>query len=230
MEGHDMELDDLKRLWEDQDRKLDAALRLNTRLLNESTLTKADTALHGLARLLWLELVMNVVAVLWTGSFLAKHISEPRFLVPAVGLQLSVIALIIAGVRQLVALETLDYSAPIVVIQKRLESLRVERIRATKLTLLCSPLIWTVLLVVAPKGLFGVDAYAIFGTAYLLANLLFGLLVILLAVWISRRYAARMERSPFAKRLMRSLAGHSLSSALDFLSSISQFEEDASRT
>jgi len=43
-----------------------------------------------------------------------------------------------------------------------------------------------------------------------------------------RRYAALMERSPAVQRLMRNLAGHSLNSAVDFLSSVSRFEEDDS--
>lgn len=225
-----MELDDLKGRWEDQDRKLDANLRLNTRLLHESVLNRAETALRPLSRLLWFELLMNVGVAFCTGSFLAQHLSEARFLIPAAGLHLCVIALIIAGVRQLVAIKMLDYGAPVVVIQKRLESLRVERIRATKLTLLGSPLLWTPLLIVALKGLLGVDAYETFGAAFLIANLLFGFLVILLAVWISRRYAARMDRSPIVQRLMRDLAGHSLNTAASFLSSISRFEEDESRT
>ncbi|MBK9373955.1 MAG: hypothetical protein IPN03_09535 [Holophagales bacterium] len=224
-----MELDDLKRPWEDQDRKLDASLRLNARLLHDSVLAKADTATKRLSRLLWLGLVMNFAAALLTGSFLANHISEARFVIPAAGLHLSVIALLVASIRQLVAIGTLDYDAPIVVIQKRLESLRVERIRATKWTLLCSPLLWTPLLIVALKGLFGVDAYETCGAGFLIANLLFGVLVILLAVWISRRYAARMGRSPFVQRLMRDLAGDSLNAAAGFLRSISRFEEDESR-
>ncbi|HYN44135.1 MAG TPA: hypothetical protein VE129_20330 [Thermoanaerobaculia bacterium] len=224
-----MELDDLKRRWEDQDRKLDAGLRLNARLLNDSVLAKADTATRGLSRLLWLELVVNLAAVLLNGSFLANHISEARFVIPAAGLHLGVIALLVASIRQLVAIGMLDYDAPIVMIQKRLESLRVERIRATKLTLLCSPLLWTPLLIVALKGLFGVDAYATCGAAFLIANLLFGVLVILLAAWTSKRYAARMERSPLVQRLMRDLAGDSLNAAAGFLSSISRFEEDESR-
>lgn len=224
-----MELDELKRRWEDQDGKLDASLRLNTRLLNDSVLAKADTAIKGLSRLLWLELAMNLAAVLLTGSFLANHISEARFVIPAAGLHLGVIALLVASIRQLIAIGMLDYNAPIVVIQKRLESLRVERIRATKLTLLCSPLLWTPLLIVALKGLFGVDAYATCGAAFLIANLLFGVLVILLAVWTSRRYAARMGRSPLVQRLMRDLADHSLNAAAAFLSSISRFEADESR-
>lgn len=224
-----MELDDLKRQWEDQDRKLDASLRLNARLLHDSVLAKADTATRRLSRLLWLELVMGVATALLTGSFLANHFSEARFVIPAASLHLSVIALLVASIRQLVAIGMLDYDAPIVVIQKRLESLRVERIRATKWTLLCSPLLWTPLLIVALKGLFGVDAHATLGAAFLIANLLFGVLVILLAVWTSRRYAARMGRSPLVQSLMRDLAGDSLNAAAGFLSSISRFEEDESR-
>ncbi len=225
-----MELDDLKRRWEEQNGKLDATLRLNTRLLNDSVLAKADTATKGLTRLLWLELAMNLAAVLYTGSFLANHLSEARFVIPAAGLHLGGIALLVASIRQLVAIGMLDYDAPIVAIQRRLESLRVERIRATKWTLLGSPLLWTPLLIVALQGLFGIDAYATLGAAFLIANLLFGVLVILLAVWASRRYADRMGRSPLLQRLMRDLAGHSLNAAAGFLSSISRFEEDESRS
>ena len=224
-----MELDDLKRRWEDQDRKLDAGIRLNTRLLHESVLGKAEKSLRGLSRLLWFELLTNLLAAFWLGSFLANHVSEPRFLIPAAVLHLCVIALLFAGVRQLVALKAVDYSAPIVVIQKRLESLRVERIRTVTLTLLFAPLLWTPLLIVALKGLFGVDAYAACGAAFLIANLLFGLLLIPLAVWISKRYEARMKRSPLVQSLMRNLAGKSLASAAAFVRSISEFEKDESR-
>ena len=105
-------------------------------------------------------------------------------------------------------------------IQKRLESLRVERIRTVMLTLACAPLLWTPLLIVALRWLFGVDAYAAFGALYLIANLLFGLLLMALAVWISKRYEARMNRSPLVRSLMRDLAGKSPASAAAFVNSI----------
>ena len=224
-----MELDDLKRRFNEQDRKLDAALRLNRRLLQASVLGKAETSLGGLSRLLWFEVLANLLPAFWLGSFLANHVSEPRFLIPAAALHLCVIALIVAAVRQLVALKAVDYGEPIVVIQKRLESLRVERIRATMLTFLFAPLLWTPLMIVALRGLLGVDAYAAFGAPFLIANLALGLLLIPLAVWISRRYEARMKRSPLVQGLMRNLAGRSLASAADVVRSITEFEKDESR-
>lgn len=222
-----MEIEDLKRLWEEQNRKLEAGIRLNTRLLRESTLSKAATALTRLSWLLAAELLLDFAIALWLGSFIAEHAAEARFLVPAVGLALFVIAYAIGCIHQLVAIRTLDYGEPIVAIQKRLGRLRVQRIRITKWTLLTAPLLWTPLLIVALKGLLGLDAYAIFSQSWLAANLLFGVAVIPLAVWISKRNADRMERSPFIQSLMRDIAGYNLTAAAGFLSTLARFEEES---
>jgi len=224
-----MELDDLKRSWEEYDRKLDASIRLNTRLLHGSVLGKAETALKRLSRLLLVDLLLSLGAAVWLGSFLWEHAAEARFLVPAVTLHLFVIALVIACIRQIVSISQVDYGAPIVAIQKRLELLQVERIRTTKWTLLLAPLVWTPLFIVTLKGLFGVDVYAAFGAVWLAANVVFGLLVIAVGVWISRRYAGRMERSSLMQRLLRDIAGHNLTAATAFLRSLSQFEDEESR-
>jgi hypothetical protein len=224
-----MELEDLKRRWEENDAKLDRSIRLNTRLLQSAMLGKADTSTRWLSRGLTFELLLNLVAPLCLGMFIANHVGEVRFLVPAVVLHLCAIAVLIALVHQLVAIQRIDYSAPIVEIQKRLESLRVERIRTTVWTLLVAPLLWTPLLIVGLKGLFGVDAYVSFGAGFLAANALFGLLVLALALWVSRRYAARMGRSPLVQQLMQALSGQSLADATQILRAVARFEEEGSQ-
>lgn len=226
MKIDNMSLDDMKQLWENQDQKLDAVLRLNTRLLQAPVLSKAESATQRLSWLLGIEILLNLLAALWLGSFLWDHAGETRFLLPAAMLHLGVITLLGAGIHQRVAIGSLDYSAPIVEIQKRMESLRAQRLRATMLTLLAAPLAWTPLLIVALKGLLGLDAYAIFPARYLIANGLFGLAVIPLAIWISRRYADRMERSPLVRRLLRDMAGYNLNAATESLSSLARFEAE----
>lgn len=222
------DLDDMKRRWEAQDAKLDTMLRLNTRLLQAPALAKAESAMRRLSRWLGIELLLNLLAALWLGSFLWDHAAEPRFMLPAAVLHLGVIALLGACVHQLVAIGSIDYGAPIVEIQKRLEALRAQRSRATMLTLLAAPLLWTPLLIVGLKGLLGLDAYAILSARYLLANVLFGLALIPLAVWIARRYADRMGRSPLVQRLLRDLAGDNLNAAAGFLSRLERFAEEES--
>jgi hypothetical protein len=221
-----MEIDDLKRSWEDQSRKLDTSLRLNTTLLRESALNKASTATARLSWLLMAEILLDLVLCVWLGSFNADHYMEARFLIPGIVLHLYAIGSLILGVHQWLALKRIDYGAPVVAIQKRLGELRVQRVRATKLILLTSPLLWTPLLIVGLKGLLGVDAYAIFNSTWLAANLALGVAVIPLAVWISKRYADRMERSPLVQRLMRDLAGYNLNAATGFVSSLARFKEE----
>src|SRR5262245_13781472 len=229
--GATMDLDELKKRWADQEHALGENIRLSTRLLRASELGKAETALRRLTRLLWLEVVTNGIAAVWLGSFIAAHVSDTRFLVPAAILDVCTVLLLIAGIRQLVAIRTIDYSAPIVRIQRRLESLRIERIRTTKITLLGGPLLWTPLLIVAARGLFGIDLYATVTSAWLLANIFFGVAVIVVAVWVSRRYAEHLEASSFWGRLMRHLAGKSLNSAVGFVNAVERFEnEDQARS
>jgi hypothetical protein len=225
-----MELDDLKQRWTELDRKLDTAIRFNTHVLQAALHGKAETALKRLSRWLWIGLGINVIAALWLGWFIANHIEHPRFWLPAVGLHLCVIALIVASIHQLLAISQLDWGAPIVAIQRRLESLRILRIRTTKWTLLLSPLLWVPLLIVLLKGFFDVDTYADFSAAWLAANVLLGVLVIPVALWVSRLYADRLDQSPLLQRLLRDIAGRNLNTATEFLRSLAQFEEEQPQT
>ncbi len=222
-----MELDELKATWQELDRKLETTIELNLRLLREKTAGKAETALKRLGFLLGLEILFNVVGLALLGSFIGGHVTEMRYLVPAVSLDLGLIALVIAGARQIAAIYLIDYSAPIVVIQRRLELLRIERIRTVKWTLLLAPLAWTPLFIVAMKALFDVDAYTSFGIAYVVANLAFGVAVVIIGVWAARHFAARFEGSSAMRWIADCLAGTSLKSAARFLDSLSHFEEEA---
>ena len=149
-----------------------------------------------------------------------------RFLAPAVALDVFVLYFIGWSIRQWVALSSLDYGESIVTIQRKLEMLRIDRIRMTKWVFLLSPLLWIPLLIVGVEGLLGLDAYVILDTAWLVSNLVFGLAVIALALWVSRRYADRLQRSPLARRIADALADRSLDDAARFLGSLSSFERE----
>ena len=100
-------------------------------------------AIHGLDsldRALGIELVLGIVTVLLTGSFVADHVREPRFLVPGLVLHLCVIAQIAMLVRHTVATRQIDFGAPIVELHRRIEALRVSMIRTTMGTILLAAL------------------------------------------------------------------------------------------
>jgi hypothetical protein len=100
------------------------------------------------------------------------------------------------------------------------------RIRHIQGIFLAATLAWTPLMIVTLEGFWGLDAYRLFGTAFLVSNLLVGLAIIPLALWLSKRFSDRMGRSPFLQRLMKDLAGYNLNAAAGFLAKLSQFEDE----
>ena len=81
------------------------------------------------------------------------------------------------------------------------------------------------LFIVGMKAVFNVDVYSSFSIAWLIANLLFGLLVLLAGLWASRRFADRLRNGPFAGRLLRDLGGQNLAAARGFLKSLAEFAD-----
>lgn len=221
-----MELDDLKQKWAEQDAKLEKSIRLNTRLLRESGMTRVGKALAPLSPGIAVEGVLSVAVVLLLGSFLGDHIAQPRLAAPAALLLVCAIAILNASIRQWVTLRSIDYGAPVVAIQKRLASLRIGRIRTTKWILLVSPLLWTPMLIVGFHALTGLDPYAFMDGKWLVGNLLFGLAFLAGMLWLSKQMSGRLAQSTAVRRLLDDVAGRSLVAANGALEAIERFERE----
>jgi hypothetical protein len=222
-----MDLDELKEQWQKLDAKVQLGLRLDARLLREVTSAQTRSFVGGE---LWRRmplLLLDLLAVVWLGSFAADHAHELRFFVPALVLMAFAVFMLAAGVRQLALLRGVDYSAPVLRHQRQLGQLRLERLRVTKLVLLAAPLLWTPLLIVALEALFAVDAYRLFGAWYIVANLALGIAAIPILLWLARRYGERLARRPLLRRLADDVAGRNLTAALEHLASLAAFAEEA---
>jgi len=219
---NDVDIDEVKEIWRESNRRLEASMRLNEVLLAQLNLRKTDTSLRWLSSGIVAELIVNAIGILLLGLFMAANLHEPRFLVPAALLDVYAIALVIAGARQLAAIGSVDYDEPVVAIQRRLEMLRLQRIRTTLATLLFAPLMWVPLAIVALR-FFGVDLYAA-GWSWLATNALFGVAFILVAIAVARRFGHRFARSPRMRALADAIAGRSLAKAIESLDSIARFE------
>lgn len=222
-----MDLDELREKWAEHDRKLDLSIRLNLRLLLSANMNRLRSPLRRFAFLVGLGAIPGLLALVIVGRFISEHWAEPRFALPAIVLHVWMIASVAASIRQMVMALQIDYDKPVAVIQKQIESLRALRIRITKWALLTGQLVlWIPGLIVVFKGFWDVDAYQVFGAAFLVANVAFGLAIIPLAIWASRKFGDRMDRSPIIQRLMRDLAGYNLNAATSFLATLSEFENE----
>lgn len=219
-----MTLDDLQQQLAAYDAKLDRSLRLSLTALRDTRMRRAESALRRLAISIGLEVALNCVAMTLLGGYCADHIGEPRFFVPAFVLDLVALALILTGARQLAALASFDRGAPVVALQKRLERLRVERILVTKWVFLLAPVLWTPLLIVALNALGGIDAWVHLGTTYLVLNVIFGVAVMPILLWIARRVTGLVGRSRRLHSLLADVRGDSLARARAFLTEIESLE------
>ena len=222
-----MELDALREKWAEQDRRLEASVRLNQKLLREVKMSRVRSPLRRFAWMVGGGAALELVGIALTGAFLVAHWDEPRFLVPALLLDGWLIAMLVSAVRQLVLWRGIDYEQPIGRIQRQLEELRVLRVRTVKWGLLTGQLVWWVpWVVVAMKGFLGVDAYEMFGYGFVLVNLAFGWAMIPLAVWVARRYGEEMGGWPVMRGLARDLSGREVEGAIAFLGTLEDFEEE----
>lgn len=221
-----MALQELKDGWADYDRKLGASLRLNASLLRESGLSRTRSVLARLLYRVAAGLLLDLALVAVLGLFAAEHVDQLRFLIPALVLDLGAIVLVSRGAREALALKSLDYGAPVIAIQSQLEQIRIHRIRTTKWILLCVPLAWTPLLIVAMKGILGLDAYAILPGNWLAANLALGVAAVPLLLWISRRFTTRFAGSALLQRWLDDIAGRNLAAATGYLDQLARFERE----
>jgi hypothetical protein len=222
-----MELDDLKSAWTQLDRGRGPGSTPTVSAVRDRELDRTRSSVGRLAWLLRYEIASGVLATLLVGSFLGDNWHALRFLIPALVLhEYAIISIVIAG-RQHVLLSRVDFAGPVIALQRELTKLATFRIRATLGAFLLAPLLWTPLLIVAARGLFGVDVYRALGPAWLWANFGFGLAVIPIGLWLARRIANAGNRPARRGGFVDVLAGHSLAEAKRYADELVRFEAEA---
>jgi hypothetical protein len=221
-----MQLDDLKEAWAAHGAKLERSLAIDERLLREVLLRKVRFTLAPYLAWRALEVALGVVVLIGVLSVLTTHGAEPRYVVVA-----GALAAFTAGMTALCAYLLvnglqLGFDGPVTAIQRDVERLKLAEYRAFKWALLGGVLLWLPALLVLLEALTGVDALARIHLPYLVANLLVGLVVLVLGQAWSRRYVERTDLSPFARRVVDSLSGWSLRRATDHLAELARFQRE----
>jgi hypothetical protein len=161
------------------------------------------------------------------GNFIFEHVAVWRLALPAVASDLFAIGMLVARIVQIARIQQIDYGKPVATIQKQVGRLRMLRIRIVQCELLAGIVAWAPFLIVVLAAFFGVKDFSAPGLwAWFWVNVAFGLLLIPLAVWLSEKFADRMQRVPFVQRLMDDIAGRSLTDAANFLSAVTAFEHE----
>ena len=220
-------LDELRDIWREQGRTLDELREIEVTTLETLKTERLAGSLRRWGWLPVLELAMGIVAQVWLVQFIEGVPGAPLLLASGVALFLAALVSTVVAARQVFLLATVDAAGPVTEVQARLEQLRVLRLRATRWTLLLSPLLWTPLSLVLGRALLGVDLQRAAGWPWLLANLAVGYAVIPLGLWALALASRRWGRSAAWQRLRDDVAGRSLARALRSVEEIAAFRREA---
>ncbi|MET0756297.1 MAG: serine/threonine protein kinase [Pseudoxanthomonas sp.] len=221
-----MELDELKATWQALDHRLAQHNRIGMELFKEKKLEKARTSLRPL---FWGQLAQMLLIglpfVLLAGSLWMSLEGRPPLplllagiFVHAYGVATIALAGCIMGL-----IRTIDYSAPVLGIQKQLARLRRFYIVNGMIAGLPWWLMWVPVLMVL-SGLAGVDLYA---RAPSVVWIGLGIGVAgLLATWWFHRWSRSGRRPKLAKAMEDGVTGGSLLRAQRTLEEISRFEKE----
>src|SRR5438045_300696 len=108
-----MTFENMQAQWKQQDARLETILHLSLAQLSATHFTSMSAALDRVRRSIWVELLINVAALLMLGSFIGNNIDDVRYVMPAAVLHIGAIALVAACIHQLLALQRIDYAGPV---------------------------------------------------------------------------------------------------------------------
>ncbi|MEO6172387.1 MAG: serine/threonine protein kinase [Arenimonas sp.] len=216
-----MELDELKIAWQNLDRRLEAHMAMNQQELLKEKISKSHRKLSTLKWGQAIQMIAGSVIALMAIAFWNANQNIPHLFYAGLSLHIYGVALIIFGGVMQGLMSRIDYSAPVLEIQKQLaKTRRVYVIVSSSLGLIWW-LLWIPLMMLFFAWAFGADIYTnapgmilswlATGVAGLLGSLGFML-------WASKRPG-------LSEKLERSAAGNSLNQAQKFLDEIAQFEK-----
>ncbi len=216
-----MELDDMKAAWQTLNQRLDAQAALNLHMFKND---KLDRLRRGLRPLAWgqaIQIAIGALVAIWGGSFWVDHRAIPHLLIAGLIVHAAGISMIALGVLMETLIARIDYSAPVLTIQRQLAQLRKVYVYGGMAVGLPWWVLWVPFLMVL-FGYLGVDFYQR-APSVVWINVAAGVAG-MLATWVFLRWAGKRPR--LAKRLEDGAAGRGINKAQACLDEIAQFEQE----
>jgi hypothetical protein len=222
-----MELEELKKIWNEQEEKLNKSLQLNIQLLRKINFDKAGNKLRTLLfyKLTEMIILLFMIAYLW--NFTIKYFNTPGFSVPSVILTGFIMAGFISDIRQVNIITQLrsEENAPVSFLQKKTEKLKLLIIGYVKMSFITIPF-YPLLMIVGGKIFFNVDCWVPQHRSFLMANFITGLLLIPLFAWLYRQLSKHNIKQVWVDNFLTGSGWNQADAAHKFLAEIAAFEKE----
>jgi hypothetical protein len=212
-----MELDEMKLAWQSLEQQMERHYALDLEDYRERKLTRARRYLLPVKLGLVLRIVLGIALIVFSASFWAAHIGSLHLVVSGVLLQGYGLLLVLSAAWEMQLLVGVDYAAPVLAIQRRLERLRSWRLRTLPIWVVTGCFVWIPMTLIVFKAWLGADIYQ--HAPEVVLYFVGSGVIAMVAFWIGARWI------PGATKVLGDGAvGGSLDRSQQFLKELARFE------
>lgn len=220
-----MEIEELKSIWKQQEKKIERNWQLNLELLKSANLDKAKSKMNSLTWITLITLSFYLMMGLFFIIFAFRNWETTHFAIS--GLVLTVWSVIIAtgSLKQLSSIQKIDFSLPVPELQSKMEYLKLIILRYLQLAQWIIPF-YLALVIFWLEVLFDFDIVNNAGETWLLIQVVLSLTLIPLSFWFHKKLRPKNINKKWVNLLMKG-AGSQISDAIDCIQRINEFEKDS---
>jgi len=225
-----MDLDDLKAEWAKRDQALRQSLQTQTKLSRALLMETQMQKLRSSNGMNAFELIIYIAFIMFFGATAASSWGHWTVFVPTVLLDIWTIAMGALTFAERARLRQVDFSAPVLDIQKRLAALQSERARVFQWAFLTGQILWwTPFILVLFWALLRVDLLAMSEPvrSFVAINIAVGVVLIPVLLWVAHVIGPKLAKSGVGRSMLDSVTGRDLAEARAIAARLAQFEAEA---
>ncbi|WP_044210078.1 hypothetical protein [Flammeovirga sp. OC4] len=218
-----MEDIELRKIMEAYNSKLDKVLQVNDSAMNELQLDESQKNRNKIVRSRSIEVISFSFLVLFSGWYVANHWEQTHLVVSGIIVHLFTLVALIGSIGQVVLLQKIDFSKPIVEIRKKIELVNAHGLLFMKLVFLSAP-VWWAYAIVGIDLFFGVDLYPHLDPDFVQNYLVFNFLLIIPLLWIFNKLSYKNLHIKWVNKTIKIFTGTKTMKALEAINDIEEFE------
>lgn len=219
-----MEAIELKKILEAYDNKLDKTLRINLSSMKELKLEKSQNNTKKMLNYRIFEVVTFGFLAMILGGYIANNWGQTHLVISGIIVHIFTLVALVGSIGQVVLLQQIDFSKPIVEIRKKIERVNSHGLFFVKLIFL-SALVWWSYAIVGLDLILGVDLYIHLEPDFVIRYLIVNFLLIVPLVWVLIKLSHKNLHRKWVRVTIGLFTSSKTLKALEALHDIEEFEK-----
>jgi len=219
-----MEAIELKKILEAYNHKLDEKLSLNVSSLEKINLNKSKKSIQVILIYRIIEIISFSFLAIFLGWYISTNLGNTHLAVSGIIVHIFTLIALVGSIGQLVLLQQIDFSKPIVEIRKKIELVNSHGLLFVKLIFLSASVWWSYALLAVDLFL-GVDLFVHLDPDFVVRYLIVNFLLIIPLIWLFNKLSYKNLHLKWIRKTIGFFTGKKTLKALNFLNDIEKFEE-----